>query len=62
MKELSLDVLFIIVSSVLTAIGINMFTAPNDIAPGGFTGIATILNYLYGLPVGLSDYRRRRWR
>ena len=51
-KELSLDVLFIIVSSVLTAIGINMFTAPNDIAPGGFTGIATILNYLYGLPIG----------
>ena len=28
------------------------FLVPNNIAPGGLTGIATIINYLFGLPVG----------
>ena len=30
-----------------------LFLVPNNIAPGGLTGIATILNYLFGLPVGV---------
>ena len=55
-KELSLDILFILLSSAITAVGINMFTAPNNIAPGGFTGIATLLNYLYGLPIGAVTF------
>lgn len=29
-----------------------LFLTPNHIAPGGITGIATILNYLFGWPVG----------
>ncbi|MBE5777265.1 MAG: YitT family protein [Clostridiales bacterium] len=28
------------------------FLVPNNIAPGGLTGVATIINYLFGLPVG----------
>ena len=51
-KEISLDIIMILLSSVLTSLAINMFTAPNNIAPGGFTGIATMLNYLYGTPIG----------
>ena len=29
-----------------------MFLVPNNIAPGGLTGVATILNYLFHWPVG----------
>ena len=29
-----------------------LFLVPNDIAPGGVTGLATILNYLFNLPIG----------
>lgn len=32
-----------------------LFLVPNNIAPGGLTGIATILNYLFGWPVGVTS-------
>lgn len=51
-KELALDIVFMLVGSVIYAVGINGFTAPNNIAPGGVTGISTMLNYLFGLPIG----------
>ncbi len=40
--------------SAIYALSVAMFTAPNDIAPGGISGIATLLNYLFGLPIGIS--------
>lgn len=36
----------------LYAISVNVFTAPAAIAPGGATGIATLLNHLFSLPIG----------
>ncbi len=42
-----------IAGSALYAMSVNIFTAPNQIAPGGVTGVATLLNYLWGvLPIG----------
>lgn len=35
------------------AAGINCFTAPNKIAPGGASGIAILVNYVTGCPIGL---------
>ena len=32
-----------------------LFLVPNSIAPGGLTGIATIFNYLWGWPVGITS-------
>lgn len=49
-----LMLLFFLVGSLLYAVSINTFTAPNNIAPGGFTGIATMLNYLFELPIGAT--------
>lgn len=48
------DYLWIILGSVITAFAINIFLVPYKIAPGGVTGIATIIFYLSGeiLPVG----------
>mgnify|MGYP002564290261 CR=1 FL=1 len=51
-KEFLLDLIFMTVGSVIYAVGLNGFTAPNNIAPGGVSGIAIVLNYLFGTPVG----------
>jgi len=42
----------ITIGCVLGAMAYPMFLVPNDIAPGGLTGIATILHSLVGSPVG----------
>lgn len=36
----------------LYAVAVNTFTAPNGILLGGFTGVATVLNYLFKTPIG----------
>lgn len=51
-KELALDLLCDVACGLLNGISVAVFTAPNQIAPGGVTGIATIINYLTGLPIG----------
>lgn len=51
--ELLKDFAFCTVGSVLMAISIRMFTAPNHIAPGGVSGISTVVNYLTGWPIGV---------
>ena len=38
------------------AVSVNAFTSPNNIAPGGVTGIATMLNYLFSTPIGLVAF------
>lgn len=38
----------------LLALGLDLFLVPNKIAAGGVSGIATILHYLLGLPVGMT--------
>jgi len=48
------DYLWIIIGSAITAAAINIFLVPYKIAPGGVTGIATVIFYLAGeiVPVG----------
>lgn len=47
-----LDTLSFLAGSVIYAVGVHIFTAPNHIAPGGATGLATLLYYLFGAPIG----------
>ncbi len=47
-----LDGLLFFLGSLIYAAAINIFTAPNNIAPGGLTGVATMLNFLFSLPIG----------
>ena len=42
----------ILLGCVIGAAAYPTFLIPNRIAPGGLTGVATILNQLFGLPVG----------
>lgn len=48
------DYAVIIFGAAVYALSVTVFTAPNNIAPGGFTGIATILNHLFDLPIGTT--------
>ena len=51
-KRWALDTLIIIFGAGVYALGVHCFTAPNNIAPGGVTGIATIISYVTGAKLG----------
>lgn len=48
------DALYDIAGSFALASGIYCFIEPARIAPGGVSGLALLLRYLWGLPVGLT--------
>lgn len=52
-KELAKDILYDIAGAFIQAIGVHCFISPSQIAPGGASGIALIINFLTGLPVGM---------
>ena len=51
-KRYVVDYLVMILGAAAYALSVDFFTAPNNIAPGGVTGIATMLNYLFFTPIG----------
>ncbi|MGB9824803.1 MAG: YitT family protein [Candidatus Hydrothermia bacterium] len=48
------DFLIITLGTVITALGIVVFIAPNKIAAGGVSGVSIILHYLFHFPIGLT--------
>lgn len=55
-KELLIDIVIFTVGSCAFSVGINCFLAKNNILNGGLTGIATILNYLFDIPIGSAIF------
>lgn len=55
-KNFLIDCLYDALGSLLYGIGIICFTAPSHVAPGGVSGIATLVNYLTDLPIGLVNF------
>ena len=60
-KTLFMDCVFLLAGGVCYGVAIAMFSAPNNIAPGGVTGIATLLNYIsihwgfpFEIPIGVA--------
>ncbi|MBR6966073.1 MAG: YitT family protein [Clostridia bacterium] len=51
-REIAYCYLQILAGCFIGAAAYPAFLIPNNIAPGGLTGVATILNYLFQLPVG----------
>lgn len=47
-----MEYLGITAGCILTAMGLVVFLIPNKIAAGGVSGIATVVYYLFGFPVG----------
>ena len=50
------DFLFWVVGSLFYSAAVNVFSVPNNISLGGLTGIATLLKYSFGTPVGLMVF------
>lgn len=53
-KEFYIDMLCDVVGNILLAVAVLMFLRPNQIAPAGVTGLATVINFLSGLPIGMT--------
>lgn len=45
----------IVMGCVIGGAAYPLFLVPNNIAPGGVTGVATIFNYLWSWPVGITS-------
>lgn len=50
--KFAIDMVFTLVGCIIFAVGIYVFIQPNQIAPGGVSGVSIMLHYLTGLPVG----------
>jgi uncharacterized membrane-anchored protein YitT (DUF2179 family) len=48
------DYIFIIAGTALCASGFVGFVMPNEVVPGGLTGIASIIYYATDIPVSVS--------
>ena len=46
---------YIVLGCIVGGAAYPLFLVPNGIAPGGLTGVATVLNYLFGAPVGVTS-------
>lgn len=55
-REFTLDVLYDILGGFLQAIGLHCFIDSIDIAPGGATGLAILLNRFTHLPIGTLTF------
>lgn len=49
-----IELLYILIGALIIAIGVNLFLLPNKMTTGGASGIATILYYLFDLPMGIA--------
>lgn len=55
-KRIALDYALLVLGAALTALAFAAFFLPNDIAPGGITGVATVLAHFLPLGVGLLSF------
>lgn len=51
LKEFLYETLLLIVGCILMALSFVLFFDPHSIAPGGLTGLAVIINYLFNIPL-----------
>ena len=51
-KNIIRDLVSVVTGSAIFSVSVNMFSSPNDIVQGGLTGIGTMANHLFALPIG----------
>ena len=54
-KDFSYETFLLIVGCLLMALSFVLFFDPHSIAPGGLTGLAVIINYLFSIPLWLVN-------
>ena len=53
-SNMTTTLLKIVIGTMIMAIGIDLFLVPSKLSTGGFSGIGTLLYYLWGIPVGTT--------
>ncbi len=53
-RDIVIDYIKIIAGTLLTAISLVCFLVPHKIAPGGVSGIGTVIYYIFNIPVGVT--------
>lgn len=51
--KIAIDALYFVVGAAVYSAAVNIFLSANGISPGGFTGLATVVNYLTAIPTGI---------
>lgn len=51
-KKIFVDVFYFFAGAVIYSLSVNTFLSPNGISPGGFTGVATVVNHITNIPTG----------
>ncbi|MDI6604482.1 MAG: YitT family protein [Thermoanaerobacteraceae bacterium] len=51
-KKIIYDFVWITIGTLLLTLSLDLFLAPNRIAPGGISGLAIVLQHIFGWPVG----------
>lgn len=54
LKHIAIDFAGIAVGSFILAIGMNVFMVPNQLVPGGVTGLAVFMYHIMSIPVGVT--------
>ncbi len=54
MKKNILDFVLIIIGTTFMALGVVLFLLPNQLSSGGFSGISTVLYYLFNFKIGTT--------
>lgn len=52
-KEMVIDLIYYIIGCAVYSVAVTSLITPNAISPGGFTGVATAINYLTGFSAGV---------
>ena len=52
-RDVAVDLLYTVFGTALVGFALAMFTIPNDIAPGGVSGLATALAYVTPIRVSV---------
>ena len=55
-KNIFLEILYTILGSLIMAFATAQFLLPNHLSTGGFSGIGTIVYYLWNIPVGTTNF------
>ncbi len=55
-KEIIIKILFIIIGNLFCSIAFNVFFIPNRLLSGGVGGLGIIIQYLTGIPTGISVF------
>ena len=56
LRYLIIQIIQIVVGTAIVAISTSLFLLPNQLSAGGFSGIATITYYLFGIPLGTTVF------